>query len=432
MKELGFTIKDFTGLRLVEDAPLNSKGLTVCRNLIARPQGLVGVPSISTHINTTVDYPFPQLFLGHVHWILCTRTKIYIVNGDWTLTLAFTVDAGSIWQFADYYDYAILTNGIATVVYDTVAGEWTLSDGVKVPTLTAICDFNGQILGAQENRLLWSAIGAADFIIDQSNVKGSRPMPWFGEIYAILKLGDGFAVYGSNGIAFMRFSGVTPGIVSTLGYGLLSGGAVAGGEGGNVFIDTEGNFRMVGPDFKVSEPLYKEFFQPMVGREIVITENPLRGDYYITDGVKSYIKSDQGLTETFQSITGLQMLGGVLYGVYSNLSIGGIELSSDVLDFGYRGRKALREIEVGGHGSGSSTIEVGCDVRWDYNSGFIESDWVEINSEGWAALNISGVEFRIKARSSDYSNVKIDYITARMQYEDRRGLRGTNANSVAA
>ena len=432
MQERGYTLTGITkGLRPYSNTPVNKEELVECFNLIPRPEGLVSRPDISrTAHGATLDWPFPQIFIGHEHWLLCTRTKIYSLDGTLTPTLQLTVAAGGTWHFADFFTYGVLTNGTVTVVYNTVSSSWEVSDGVLIPTLTTVANFNGQIVGATANVFKWGRIGYASFVIDQSNVAGERPMPWSGEIYKILPLGVGLVIYGSNGIGLVRFKDTVPGLVKVLRYGILSREAVGGDETLHTFIDTAGNLRQITEDFQVSGPLYQEFFSPMIGNEVVVSYNAQDGDFYICDGVSGYVKTSEGLGETNQLTSTISTLAGELVGVTS-LGVTTSTVETDSMDFGVRSRKTIDITEVGYSGSGSVQVSIG--YRLASSESFQYTEWVDVNAEGIVTLPIAGIEFKVRVKCSSYIGFKIHYITLRVKFDDNRANRGiSNASKATA
>jgi hypothetical protein len=457
MREQGITLTEFhKGLRPYDDTVTNQEMLTDCFNLIPRAQGLVSVPDISHPITAvSVNHPWPQIFLGHKHWVCCTQDKIYTINANWSLTLQLDLDIyynsfpnapKETWHFADFFDYVVLTNGGVTVVYNPDTTIWEYNDGTTLPTLGTVLNFKGQIIGSgrdtvvgdpktvfgetTSNFLMWGGIGSANFVVDQSNVKGYRPMPWTGEVYKIMALGDNIVVYGASGIAICKFNNTVLGIVKLLKYGIASRDAAGGDDETQVFIDTEGNLRKITPE-SISEPMYKEFFSTMLGREIVVTHNSLQNEFYITDGVRSFVLTKQGLGETFQAPTTLDINAGILVGVYTDLTDTTASIVTDSLDFGTSASKTIDIVEVGCNTT--LDVEVAISYKLNHKSTFQTTPWRTTNPNGIVVVPINGVEFKIHIRCSSYSNLKINFITLRVKFDDKRFIRGTsNANKTSA
>lgn len=459
MKERSITLSKFvTGLRKYSNSPINTETLVECFNIIPDNAGLIPSPTITQSINAvSVDHPFPQVFIGHVHWVCCTRSKIYTINADWTLTLQLDLNVyynsfpnapQGTWHFADFFDYVVLTNGGVTVIYNPVDLRWEYNDGVKIPTLGTVLNFNGQLIGSgrdqivgdpktvfgecSSNFLLWGKIGYADFTTDKSNVAGYRPMPWYGEIYKCLQLGDKIAVYGSGGIAIVGFDEVNTKLIKNLDIGIASREAVAGDKKQHVFVDKKGNFRILKASLEHPDPIYNEFFSTMLGREIVVTHDSTEGRFYITDGVRSFVLTNSGLGEIAQAPTTLfDNIGGVFRGFYTNLNSSYGYITTDTVDLGSRGGKTIESIEVGA--SATAAIQVAVEFRNTKTEVFKSTSWVTTNPNGVATIPISGIEFKFKVRCLNYSDFKLNYITIHLKFDDKRFVRGlTNADKVAA
>lgn len=446
MREFGFTLDKFTAGLRVDGSKINQDTLIECFNMVARVQGLVEMPEIYKLITAEVaSHPFPQVFLGSDHWILCTQTKIYSINSDWSLTLLITLSAAqysseSTWQIADFFTHVILTNGIVNVITNQTTGLWeVVSPTSTMPTLGSVLNFNGQIVAnpvstwydTTSNSLIWSAIGSSDFLVDQGNVKGYMPLARTGEVYKIMKLGEFIVAYGSGSITICKFHGTTLARVKTYPYGIASREAVGGNEDGHLFIDTAGNLRMINAELKMSKEMYQEFFEQMLGNEIVVSFNSIKNDFYISDGMLGYIKTIQGLSQTFQGVTGLEINAGVLLGFYTDLNDSSGYVTTDALDFGIRANKTVDVVEVGA--DASNDVYVAIDYKLTKSSGFETSDWVIVNNGGTVTIPVSGVEFRFRVKCDSYIGFKLNYILPRVKFDDKRFKRGkVNADTTPA
>lgn len=458
MKEIGYTFSEFTkGLRPFEKMPKNSKTLVECFNVVPRVEGLVERETVTTAVTgVTANHPWPQVFLGLKHWVCCTEDKVYTVNADWTVTQQLDLSVyyntfpnapKGTWHFADFFDYVVLTNGGVTVVYNPYTNIWEYNEGVKIPTLGSVLNFNGQILGTgretvtgdpktsfngtDSNFVLWGGVGEATFVVDQSNVRGYRPMPWYGEVYKLLQLGSYIVAYGSAGIAVLKFSGVTLGVVKVFDFGIMSREAVAGGLSKHVFVDTGGYLRELPLDLNLSQGLYKEFFSTMAGREVVVTRDYLLEEFYITDGVRGFVKSEYGLGEIGIGPTTLVRWAGVLRGLYTDFSNSYAYLTLDALDFGIVGKKTLDSLQGGL--VASTEVQASIGVKTGYTSSFSYTDWKTLNPNGYVVFPANGQEFKIRLKSTSYSGFKVDYLTANIKLDDKRFRRGLiNADKVVA
>jgi len=454
MKELGFTLNDFTkGLRLRDNGRRNDDTLTSCFNLVPRPEGLVSPTIISEPITAiSASHPFPQIFFGDSFWLLCTEDKIYTINSDWTVTLALDVSVyygvfpsapKGTWHFVDHFSFVILTNGGVTVLFNPDTGIWEFNDGSTVPTIGSVASYNGQLLGlgvtaisgdpktvfqGTDNRyLMWGGIGVADFTIDKSNTRGNRPL--VGEQYKIMILGDHIVVYGARKVSILKPSGSNYSLVRSYNYGIASREAVGGNDKNHVFIDTFGNLYRIGTDLKVIGPNYKEFFSPMLGNEIVVQHCELYNEFYITDGVVSYCLTDIGLGEISKGYTGVGILGAIIVGIATDFNDSSGYITSEILDFGTKARKTTTVVEVGC--VNADTVYVAIESRHNSMDVFESSDWVELNPVGAAAIKNNGIEFKVKIKCDTAIGFKPDYVIIRAEFDDKRFIRGkTNAGTT--
>jgi hypothetical protein len=160
------------GLRTTKRAPRNSGFLVECIGAVGLDgvlQALEALSRVDTSVITDV-FPFPQIFVTPSFIIICSATKIYEFNGV-TLSLKYTAtEAAGVWTIADFYDYAYLSNGKIAVVRN--AASKTFGITTALPSATAICNFNGQVvIGAPDQSGLVAnlkmPVGTLGLIINQ-------------------------------------------------------------------------------------------------------------------------------------------------------------------------------------------------------------------------------------------------------------------------
>jgi len=262
-------------------------------------------------------------------------------------------------------------------------------------------------------------------------VSGFRPMPWYGETYKVLQLGQFIVAYGGVGIAVLKFSGVSLGIVKTFDFGVMSREAVAGGVDKHVFVDNGGYLRELTTDLKMSQGMYREFFYTMSGREVVVTRDVLLDEFYITDGVRGFVKSEFGVGEIGVGPTGLVRWAGILRGIYTDFNDSYAYITTDTLDFGLVGKKTLDSLQVGAISNTDILGSVG--VKNGYKESFSYSGWKTLNPSGYVAFPVNGNDFKIRLKTSNYIGLKVDFITVNMKLDDKRFRRGlVNADKVTA
>lgn len=455
MKEIGYTLDIATGLRLREKMPRDHESLEVCFGLVPRFEGLVTPTVISESIaSISANHPWPQIFFGDSFWLLCDKYKIYIINADWSVTLAidttpyygtFPAAPRGVWDFEDFHDFVLLTNGGVTVLYSVTNSQWEYNDGTTIPTLGSITNFNGQLVGTgveeivgdsktvfqgtDERFVMWGGIGSANFVIDQSNIKGNKAL--VGEQYKVKRLGDYVVAYGAREINILKPSGVNYGLHRTFKYGIASRGAVGGNEKNHVFIDVYGNFYHIDEDLKITGPSYKEFFSAMLGNEVVVNhiEGEETNDFFITDGVVSYQRTNEGCGQIERGYTGIGVLGASVVGVATDLNDDSAFFTTNPQSFGTPANKTVTMVEL--DCEFADTVYLAVESRRSRNDAWESSDWVEVNDAGAAAITMNGSEFKIKAKCDTRIGFDPDSLIVRVKFDDRRFVRGlSNANKT--
>jgi len=126
-------------------------------------------------------FPFPQLFIGKKNTYILGETSIYLVDPDnWnTLTEISTynpsnpsatknITAGGMWEFADYYDSVIFTNGTCCIFattdfVDTSAWKYYVFDDTTIQT---VIDYKGRVVfGGFDLSTFWGDL-AESFLRD--------------------------------------------------------------------------------------------------------------------------------------------------------------------------------------------------------------------------------------------------------------------------
>jgi hypothetical protein len=133
------------GLRATSKVPRNSCFLVKCDGAVGQDgilQRLEELEIMDTSELVGEVFPFPQIFVFTNQTIVCGRTKIYEIENN-VLVHKITVQGGTTWSAIDLYDYVYLSNGVAAVVREAGAGNYSLSN---LPTATAICNYNGQVI----------------------------------------------------------------------------------------------------------------------------------------------------------------------------------------------------------------------------------------------------------------------------------------------
>lgn len=426
------------------------QGMAEVYNLRVREEGLERYePMTNPLTGITVDWPFPQLFVGSTYRILATRTKIYEVNpATWALTEKLTVFGGYRWSFADFGSYFIMTNGMVLVYIDLVTTPGVpvyaqMTSSTTIPSVGCLCNFNGQLVAGNvlsawydcgPGHVIWSDIGSADFTPNTQNIAGYMKMPWYGEVYQVLPLYNSVVVYGENGIVELYKHEQTFGLRMLSRVGLASRYSVAGSRHEHVFVDAHGYLWKMEMTSAAGRPIiivpkllgYKEWMTDMTAANIVATYDDGEQETYISDGTMTFLLARKGLGTISQCPTTVVNVDGADYGVFTTLTDGTMRLVTDLFDFNNRAIKYLSVVEVGGEGQ---QFSVAVDYRYNVADSWVRTSAVRCDPRGVATVSVAGVEFRLVITAAAFTNVFIDYLIARVKIIDKSNIRGFSSVS---
>jgi len=398
--------------------------------------------------------------------------------------------SGGIWHFAIFGKVLYAFNGACIVFIsglDTLHGVTDRLFVATTPTVSTGIEHNGRILmggfnandfwtstwgtlftswkaslptGANVSEdeidgsyIFWSSVGDGNFplwlsypdIYDYDlspteddiikiiarNDFGYMKMPLGGTVLGFLPIGNDIAVFTDKCVVL-----ITPYInENASGYGVKSVHRIgcagrdcfAGSGDIGYFISTQGKLWGVTSQGFL-ELGYEEFLLPELDGDLYMlyddNENLLR-----ISGSKQYILSGKHMTHA------VELVSGTITNIYGHFGIATpgigddadyVELESGVFDFGRRQMKTISSILV--DISSEHTAEVSYAYRYNRTEAFEYTNWVSINSDGYAFHRITAVEFkvriRIKGKSDTYiSNGKIKY-----QLSDNRYTRGPEAD----
>lgn len=163
-------------LRPSSRAARNSLLLSDCKACKLKPEALIGYTALTVPISAAelaaesvvFDWPFPQLIRGANVTLLCTETKVFLVDeSTWLLTAITTYDfyatstpkaiasGGGYWHFADFFNTWYLYNGQCSVMKFGDDAKYYTQDTVGIQTG---CAMRGRlILGGFDPTDYWSA-----------------------------------------------------------------------------------------------------------------------------------------------------------------------------------------------------------------------------------------------------------------------------------
>ena len=236
------------------------------------------------------------------------------------------------------------------------------------------------------------------------NQMGWIPMPWQGDINVVKKLGDVVMVYGDGGIAALVPGNGTFGIKMISKVGVSDRGAVGGDEEQHTYVDDASILYQITPDLRTKRLDYGEFMGNL--GNMVIVNNEARNEVYLSDSSRSYTLTDTGMGESTYLVTSCEgVVSGNPTGFYLRPGTGTdayMIIVTDKFDMGNRGQKIIEGVTV--ESEDTQGIQVAIDWKVSRAGSFSTTGYKVINYEGDVRFPISGVEFRIRIRSTDYTN----------------------------
>ena len=282
------------------------------------------------------------------------------------------------------------------------------------------------------NSVAWSGIGDSDFTIRaDENTAGYMHMPWEGVVFKVKRLGDVVMVYGSGGLAAL-FPVTEPeptyGRKDLKGSGIPSRNCVCGDHLVHYYLDQLGSLWAITGELNPKELGYREFLGELDLSKTVMTYERAEGDVYISDGERSFLFSENGLSEIGKAFTSIHALNGILIGHSFEVGDEGVFLETNIVDMGLRVLKTISVIALGV--GADEKVEVRVKWRRGKKDEWRESAWRRTNDEGFVTMPFTGTEFTFQIRSSQY--IDLDYLTVRYKVTDKRAIRGIYHDDSAA
>jgi len=476
MKAFTYTFKEglLKGLRRFALHPRNEQTLVECHNAMPCEEGLRPHKVVHSLDSDTIlgdgtwdvfSWPFPQVrFLDQyvigfarsgTDLLLCELT--YDGSDIWTSTSVYNLGSASnidqieVADLGPFYMMSVSGKPVDTVIIESyirnptaVGDKITKLPNDYIPKHLAMCNYNGQFLiggiipgvaasfgDLDLHTVAWSQIGRIEFRIDNSVTRtaGYTNMPWKGQdvgiVYKLAKLGKSVMVYGDGGrLALIPYS--QP--VSGYGQQLLSRGGVRSGnhvDGDDLihgFIDINYDWWTIDGSLKATKWGYREFMKDLVENGATrVSFEPIERRFYISNGVKGFVFTEQGLYSTHQLVSSIGNHLGILSGFFEDSEDTEYRIVSDTLDFGLRGLKTVETMEIGI--DAPDHVFGAVDYRYDKTGTFTRSPWNRTNKQGGVGIIKTAPEFRLGVKADDYEDVNLDYMDLSVKISDKRMLR---------
>jgi hypothetical protein len=319
-----------------------------------------------------------------------------------------------------------------------------------------------------QNYILWGSVGGGDFplwlfmptqypapfkptyekFIERlkRNQFGWAPCTFRGTVQVVKSLGRHLIAYGTDGVtAFTHISGEgdvpatyganSPALPIMSGLGIYDRGAVAGNDQIHYWIDPTGKMWSLNANLELEERGYEEYFSEATerGETFVGTYDPIEGDFYFSTEERGFLLTASGLSRSLYRFPNFTSWGGKRYAVEKadgNLSGKYAVLETNAFDLRDRSRKTITAVNLGYRGGG--TVEVALRYKNSASGSWNMTHWVPVSPEGNAAIRVQALEHRVMVRASDPTTFELEYITPKVQRDDRRWRRGPTEGTRVA
>jgi len=409
---------------------------------------------------------------GITRWMASAATTTLALAGQ---TIQFQQVEGYLKPADITITAGMITAGTTAAVY--TATQWLASWGTPMSG----CLFKGQVLLCgrnfateqtfpSESRIIrWSEIGAFRFLGAGANALKNEAGMMYGTkassevAMRTLPMKDHVAIYTTMQVILLKpVSQPAPVFeVEELldGIGILNPLAVASNSEGtkHVFVDKNGYLRElgIGPYGKIAPKLIgyqhilgtlqSNFNMPTGVGCAVVTYNPDEDEFYISNGVNSYLYNADGLTEIGVAISTFinlksTIIANELFASSSTKTLGNVtplitdgyvNIETDIVDFNLAAIKTIRQVEIAGSLGTSAVAYVMIKYRNDRSGSFVSTSWVRCSPNGVATPIVSGSDFKICLKMTPVDGVVINGITVEWSLTDKSSVRGNYASSSA-
>jgi len=420
-----------------------------CGRLGLEPYKFLDNPLPET-INLYYSWPFPQVLVGEKFNIVVVRDEfaeedvVYEMSDNHDVaSYISTIDTltfgqGNLMEIADFGEYIVMTNGVVMIYRDIDASAWVMVQShADYPLMETMCNFKGQLVGGgvltdwhgcDEKFYIWSRVGSMDCLPDLTNEAGYRRCPYGGVVKNVRRLSNKIVGCSDKGITLLspvNSPMVTFGFTEVYDKGIINKGAIDGSLNGLVFIDEDYNIVRISSDYSVNPIGYQRYIKELIGSDIIVNYDRIKGDYYIGNDVKTFLLSSKGLTEIQQHPSAIWAKDKVTYTLPDTVDDIDPEINTEVFNMEYSGQKTISSIES--DAIGHTDAQAGVDYLNELGEWEV-GDFTPINSMGNASVVASANMFRFKLKfDTVLNNFRLGLMNIRYKMTDLRGIRGVYA-----
>jgi hypothetical protein len=313
------------------------------------------------------------------------------------------------------------------------------------PLGMAVCNYKNQIIvgGLKTNNIKWqhlgscavaySGIGNTTFDPEEDPSSGFIKLPWDikkqGKVYEIRRLGDSVIVYGNGGISrLVPFSNETIvgfGREDVQEGGVLGYNTMAGGDKIHCFINYDKEVCLLTDKLEVLG--YKKYINTLTASKIIMSYEPGRGFFYISDGVYCYVLTPNGMFSTNQCVSSIGRYNNILCGFFKDNSDTYIRAVTSGYDLNFQGFKTIESVEAGIHYNTTTKIQLQgrISAQYDYQNDYKDLSWTLLNLQGGLSQRATGRRFKIGIRGvyDSTGTVEFNSLRAEIQFPDQRNRR---------
>lgn len=355
----------------------------------------------------------------------------YYKTGEWSIFLNALLAKEHLSYFKGFGDGSHLnmgTNGPGPnwVWWSTIGGgdvTWLFNDIIKtLGTSGGLFNAEHDRFGKHERDMpFWQRMV-------ERNEAGLRPMPFRGLVQKMIPIRGNVVVYGEDGVAALLSANApdnTYGLYTfpDLGtrIGVAGRDAAAGGDGGQFFIDEEGESWFINPEMGIERLGHKEYFAPMLDGDIVVSHDERNNEFWIAGNGECYVRTKTGLSKAPWRPTTISFAGvnvGVRFGG-ANLPV---EVVTHPFDGGGREITEVYEVRLTTTDTHTTGWKVAVDWRLRKDAAWARSDAVVCDKRGVVKPRVTGMEFRIVLIHDDRTKTDLERIEVELR-DGRKSIR---------